>query len=71
MQTQFTAEQLAQPDIAAADEILRKCVHCGFCTATCPTFVLTGDERDSPRPHLVDVICLKMMMFLVMLRPSP
>ena len=49
MQTHFTAEQLADPKICEADEILRKCVHCGFCTATCPTFVITGDERDSPR----------------------
>ena len=49
MQTHFTADQLADPQIAEADAILRKCVHCGFCTATCPTFVITGDERDSPR----------------------
>lgn len=52
MQTHFTAEQLAKPHIAEADSILRKCVHCGFCTATCPTFVLTGDERDSPRGRI-------------------
>lgn len=52
MQTHFTAEQLANPLISEADEILRKCVHCGFCTATCPTFVLTGDERDSPRGRI-------------------
>ena len=52
MQTSFTAEQLADPDIRVADGILRKCVHCGFCTATCPTFVLLGDERDSPRGRI-------------------
>lgn len=52
MQTHFTAEQLNDPAIARADSILRACVHCGFCTATCPTFVLTGDERDSPRGRI-------------------
>jgi glycolate oxidase iron-sulfur subunit len=52
MQTHFTADQLADPQIVEADAILRKCVHCGFCTATCPTFVITGDERDSPRGRI-------------------
>ena len=52
MQTHFTAEQLADPLINEADSILRSCVHCGFCTATCPTFVITGDERDSPRGRI-------------------
>ena len=52
MQTHFSLEQLADPKIKEADEILRKCVHCGFCTATCPTFVMTGDERDSPRGRI-------------------
>ncbi len=52
MQTNFTAEQLANPDVAHSESILRSCVHCGFCTATCPTFVLLGDELDSPRGRI-------------------
>jgi len=52
MQTHFSLEQLEDPDIAEADKILRACVHCGFCTATCPTFVLLGDELDSPRGRI-------------------
>src|SRR6202521_5394822 len=52
MQTSFTLAQLADPDIAEADKILRACVHCGFCTATCPTYVLLGDENDSPRGRI-------------------
>ena len=52
MQTNFKSKQLKDPRIAEVDRILRKCVHCGFCTATCPTYVLLGDERDSPRGRI-------------------
>jgi glycolate oxidase iron-sulfur subunit len=52
MQTNFSAEQLRDPDTASSNRVLRTCVHCGFCTATCPTFVLLGDELDSPRGRI-------------------
>src|ERR1700753_1293406 len=48
METDFTPAQRADPAMASSEAVIRKCVHCGFCTATCPTYTLLGDELDSP-----------------------
>lgn len=52
METHFSEQQLSDPAVREADAILRRCVHCGFCTATCSSYVLLGDERDSPRGRI-------------------
>jgi glycolate oxidase iron-sulfur subunit len=52
MQTNFTQEQLRDPRIREAEEIVRACVHCGLCTAACPSYLMLGDERDSPRGRI-------------------
>ena len=52
MQTNFSTEQLKDKDNKSSEKIFRKCVHCGFCNATCPTYRLLGDELDGPRGRI-------------------
>ena len=52
MQTNFSEDQLKDKDNKSSEKILRKCVHCGMCNATCPTFNLLGDELDGPRGRI-------------------
>ncbi len=52
MRTNFSEAALADPQVREANTILRTCVHCGFCLATCPTYLLLGDELDSPRGRI-------------------
>src|ERR1700679_166519 len=65
MRTDFKPSQLADPHLADAERALRACVHCGICTATCPTYVLLGDERDGPRGRIV------MMQHMLEDEPTP